>query len=128
MAKMWHFRGKQRSGSRPWRKLGLEVTYSPKLNISGSCSKLWPWNVLASRGIGVGRERWVPYCLLGSVPTALSGQAWWGGRKMRWGAGGGTVCPMPGTFSSSLPSSVVALTLFLGPGEPTEVDVSILIS
>lgn len=118
MAKMWHLRGKQRSGSRPWRKLGLEVTYSPKLNISGNCSKLWPWNVLASRGIGVGRERWVPYCLLGSVPTALSGQAWGEGGRC---GGEREEVKSPLCQARSPPLSLPLLllsTLFLGPGEP----------
>lgn len=43
-ARMWYLRGKRRSGSRPWRKLGLEVTCSTKLNVSGNCSRRLTWN------------------------------------------------------------------------------------
>lgn len=52
-----------RSESRRWRKLGLEVTCFSKLNIRGNCSQLWPWNVMVFRVTSVGREGWVPHCL-----------------------------------------------------------------
>lgn len=73
MAKIWHFRGKQRSHSRPWRKLGLEVTHFIKLKVSGSCSKLWPWDMIASRLTGVGRDG-SPPAFPGSIRPGLVGR------------------------------------------------------
>lgn len=117
---------------RSWRKLGLEVTYSTKLNISENCSKLWSWNVKVSRATSMQREGMVPPAPSLAMPLLLYLARLGGERRRCRGQqeeAKGPPAPLSHAFSSPLPSSVVCSPdYFWVPGEPAEVGKVILIS
>lgn len=112
-----------RPESRPWRKLGLEVTCFSKLNIRGNFSQLWPWNVMVFRVISVGREGWDPHCLPWPHPCCSNRP-----ELVERGRCGGEWEEAKGPLYHAPLPSVVALQIAPGPSEPAEVGLSILIS
>ena len=84
---------------------GLGGNTLHQIKYNENCPKLWPCDLTASRATRVGRK--------GCASAALSGQAWWGGKKEE-PKGLSIPCPRQGLLLSLPLYSALQTVCFLG--------------